>query len=105
MILQKNMVSKKIIISKIADDAISRYFEEYHTFRYGSDLQIRAFNYSRMRNILVNIDAYLNDIYIIDGKKYINLEGIGTVEFSMEDNHSEILIKNIFFKRTPHIFL
>jgi len=92
------MASKNIIISKIAEQAIGRYFEEYRTYCYGSDLQKRAFNYSRIRNILVNIDAYLNDIYIINKKKYINLEGIGTVEFSMEDNHAEILIKNIYFK-------
>ena len=92
------MASKKVIISAIAEAAISKYFEEYRTHRYGTDLQIRAFNYSRLRSILVNIDAFINDIYIIKGEKYINLEGIGTVEFSMEDNHAEILIKNIYFK-------
>ena len=92
------MASKKVIISEIAEETIGKYFEEYRTSRYGSDLQIRAFNYSRMRSILANIDAFLNDIYIINGEKYIHLEGIGIVEFSMEDNQSEILIKNIYFK-------
>jgi hypothetical protein len=92
------MALKKIIISEIAEEAIGRYFEEYRTCRYGNDLQIRAFNYSRMRSILVDIDAFLGGIYAVNEKKYIDLVGIGTVEFSMEDNQSEILIRNIYFK-------
>ena len=92
------MASKKIIISDIAEETIGRYFEEYRTYRYGSDLQKRAFNYSQMRSTLTHIDAFFEDIYFKNGRKYIDIEGICTVEFSMEDNHAEILIKNIYFK-------
>jgi len=92
------MAFKKVIISEIAEEAIGRYFEEYRTYRYRTDLQIRAFNYSRMRSMLSNIDAFLYDVYVINEEKYIDFEGIGTIEFSMEDNHTEILIKNIYFK-------
>jgi len=92
------MASKKIIISELAEEMIGRYFENYRTCRYGNDLPIRAFNYSRMRNALANIDAFFDDIYTVNNKKYIEIENIGIVEFSMEENQSEILIKNIIFK-------
>jgi len=98
MISQKNMISNRISTSKKAEEAIGKYFEEYRTYRYGNDLQIRAFNCSRMRNILINIDAFFDDIYIINGEQYIDIEDIGTVEFATEDNNAEILIKNIYFK-------
>jgi len=65
------MASKKVVISKTAEQAIDRYFEEYRTYRYGSDLQKRAFNYSRMRNILTQIDTFFDDIYIRNGKKVL----------------------------------
>jgi len=92
------MAFKKVIISRIAEEEIGRYFEKYLFYGYRTDMPVRAFNYSRMRSILTNIEACFDDIYIINGKKYIDLEGIGTVEFSMEDNQSEILIKNVYFK-------
>ena len=92
------MTSKKVIISEIAEETIGRYFENYCAYRYGSDLPIRAFHYSRMRNALANIDAFFDDIYIENNRKYIEIENIGIVEFSMEENQSEILIKNIYFK-------
>ena len=92
------MVSKKVIISEIAEDAIGRYFEEYRTYRYGSDLQKRAFNYSQMRNILTHIDAFFDDIYIKNGKKYIDIVGVCTVEFLIKNNQTEVFVENIYFK-------
>jgi len=92
------MASKKIIISEIAEETIGRYFENYRGCRYGSDLPVRALNYSRMRNALSNIDAFFDDIYAENNKKYIEIENIGIIEFAMEKNQSEILIKNIYFK-------
>ena len=92
------MASKKVIISEMAEETIGRYFENYRVCRYESDLPIRAFNYSRMRNALANIDAFFDDIYVENNKKYIEIENIGIIEFSMEENQSEILIKNIYFK-------
>ena len=93
------MAFKKVIVSEIAEETIGRYFENYRACRYGSDLPIRAFNYSRMRSALANIDAFFDDIYVENNKKYIEIENIGIVEFSMEENQSEILIKNIYFKK------
>jgi len=58
------MASKKVIISEVAEDAIGRYFEEYRTYHHGTDLQLRAFNYSRIRSALTYIDAFFDDIYI-----------------------------------------
>jgi len=92
------MASKKVVISQTAEETIGRYFENYRIYRYGSDLPIRAFNYSRMRSALANIDAFFDDIYTENHKNYIKIENICTVEFSMEENQTEILIKNIYFK-------
>jgi len=92
------MASKTVIISEIAAESIGRYFEEYRTYRYGSDLQIRAFNYSRMRSALTHIDAFFDDIYIKNGKKYIDIEGVCTVEFLTKNNQTEIFVENIYFK-------
>ena len=92
------MVSKKVIISEISEEAISRYFEEYRTYHYGSDLQKRAFNYSKIRSTLTHIDVFFDDIYIKNRKKYIDIEGVCTVEFLTRNNQSEILVENIYFK-------
>ena len=92
------MASKKVIISRIAEETIGRYFEEYNTCLYGSDLQKRAFNYSLMRITLSNIDALFDTIYIKNGKKYIDIEDICTVEFLTRKNQTEVFVENIYFK-------
>ena len=92
------MASKKVIISEIAEETIGRYFENYRIYQYGNDLQTRAFNYSRMRSALTHIDVFFDDIYIKNGKKYIDIGDICTVEFFTKNNQSEILVENIFFK-------
>ena len=92
------MASKKVVVSKIAENAIGKYFEDYRIYQYGNDLQTRAFNYSKMRSALSHIDAFFDDVYTQNGKKYIDIENICTVEFLTKNNQSEILIKNIYFK-------
>jgi uncharacterized protein YlzI (FlbEa/FlbD family) len=92
------MASKKVVISEAVEEIIGRYFEEYRTSRYGSDLQKRAFNYSQMRSALTHIDAFFDDIYIKNGKKYIDIEGICTVKFLTRNNQTEVLVENIYFK-------
>jgi hypothetical protein len=81
MILQKNMASKKVIISEIAEDVVGRYFEEYRVYRHGSDLQIRAFNYSKIRSILTYIDAFFDDIYIKNVKNTLTLKEFAPLNF------------------------
>ena len=92
------MASKKIVLSEIAVETIGKYFESYRTYQYGNDLQTRALSYSRMRSALMHIDAFFDDIYIINGKKYIDIEGVCIVEFLTRNNQTEILIENIYFK-------
>jgi len=98
MTLQKDMASKKVIFSEIADETIGKYFEDYCTCQYGNDLQIRALNYSRVRNALMHIDAFFDDIYTKKNKKYIDIEGVCAVEFFTRNNQTEVLIENIYFK-------
>ena len=97
-ILQENMASKKVIISEVAEESIGKYFEEYRTYCYGSDLQLRALNYSKMRSTLTHIAAFFDDIYIKNGKKYIDIEGVCSVEFLTKNNQTEVFVENIYFK-------
>ena len=92
------MASKKVTFSEIANETIGKYFENYRSYQYGNDLQIRALNYSRTRSALMHIDAFFDDIYSQNGKNYIDIEGICTVEFWAEGNQTEIFIENIYFK-------
>jgi len=92
------MVSKKVIISDIAENTINNYFDNYRVLQYGTDLPIRAYNYSRIRSALTHIDIFFDDVYTENDKKYIEIENICTVEFYAEENQSEILIKNIYFR-------
>ena len=91
------MVSIKVILSDTASETIGRYFENYCYCQYGTDMNERALHYSLIRRVLSHIDIFFDSVYIVDEKKYIDIEDVCTVEFSMEDNETEILIKNIYF--------
>jgi len=89
---------KKIGLSETAKQVLDYYFESYQGSFYNNDMQKRAFNYSKVIKWLVYIDLFFDDIYTKNGKNYIDIEDICTVEFWAEENQSEILIKNIYFK-------
>ena len=89
---------KKVGLSETAKQVLDYYFENYQGSFYDNDMQKRAFNYSKVIKCLAYIDLFFNDIYTQNGKTHIDIENICTVEFSMEENQSEILIKNIYFK-------
>ncbi|MDR0874544.1 MAG: hypothetical protein LBN27_13950 [Prevotellaceae bacterium] len=92
------MATKKVIISDKASDDIGKYFENYRVYQYRTDMPERASHYSFLRNCLLHIDVFFDNIYTENGKKYIDIQDICTVEFSMENNEEEILVKNIYFK-------
>jgi hypothetical protein len=77
-------------------DILPTIFDHYTSF-FNNDMQKRAFNYSKVIRCLAYIDLFFDDIYIENDKKYIDIEDICTVEFSVESNLTEILIKNIYF--------
>jgi len=89
---------KKIGLSETAKQVLDYYFESYQGSFYNNDMQKRAFNYSKVIKWLVYIDLFFDDIYTKNGKNYIDIEDICTVEFWAEENQSEILIENIYFK-------
>jgi len=89
---------KKIGLSETAKQVLDYYFENYQGSFYNNDMQKRAFYYSKVIKWLVYIDLFYEDIYAKNGKNYIDIEDICTVEFWAEENQSEILIKNIYFK-------
>ncbi len=49
-------------------------------------------------NDSLHFDVFFDDIYTENNKQYIDIENVGTVELSVEDNQTEVLIKNIYFK-------
>jgi len=51
-----------------------------------------------MRSKLTQIDAFFDEVYIRNGKKYIDIEGFCTVEFLTKNNQTEVFIENIYFK-------
>ena len=80
-----------------AADTIWRYFEDYIGSRYQNDLQKRAFHISRIRACLSNIEAYFDKVYVLQGKNFIDIDDFCRVEFSIENNYSEMVVKNIYF--------
>ena len=60
-------------------------------------MQQRAFHISRIRACLSNIEAYFDNVYVLQGKNFIDIDDFCRVEFSIENNYSEIIVKNIYF--------
>jgi len=80
-----------------AAETVWHYYENYIGSKYQNDIQQRAFQISRIRVCLSNIEAYFDNVYVLQGKNYIDIDDFCKVEFSIENNYSEIIVKNIYF--------
>jgi len=78
-------------------ETVWRYYEDYIGSKYQNDMQQRAFHISRIRACLSDVEAYLDKVYVLQGKNYIDIDDFCKVEFSIESNYSEIVVKNIYF--------
>jgi len=80
-----------------AEEAIGQYFENYQSFGYRTDMPQRAFHVSRVIACLTHIDAYWEETFVVDGKNYIRIENICTIEFEITNDFTAIVIMNIYF--------
>ena len=89
---------RDVVLSEAARQVMDYYFESYQGSFYNNDMQKRALNYSKVIKHLAYIDLFFDDIYIKNGKKYIDIEDVCTVEFLTKNNQTEVLVENIYFK-------
>lgn len=82
--------------SSIVDTIIGQYYEDYIGSHIKNDLWLRVLYIRRLREYLTTFD--MSEAYFINGKAFIDFEDFCTIEFFMEDNETEILIENIYFK-------
>jgi len=83
-----------VYFGRVAVETLGNFFENYKGNKI-NDLSKRALIYRRMREFLVAFD--LPDSYIVDGKKYVDIEDICAIEYVMRNESKDILITNIFF--------
>jgi len=89
------MIQIKFDVS--AAETVWAYYEDYIGSKCQNDIQQRAFHISRIRACLSNIEAFFDKVYILQGKNYIDIDDFCKVEFSIENNYSEVIVKNIYF--------
>ena len=89
---------RKIILSSRAEQILDDYFENYQNLSVGNDMQKRAFNYSTIIRSLYHIETFSENTYSVEGKNILVINDICVVEYSMLNNGSIILIKDIHFK-------
>ncbi|MCL2417477.1 MAG: hypothetical protein FWD02_06040 [Bacteroidales bacterium] len=83
-----------VYFGSTATEKLGRFFENYRGNRI-NDLAKRALVYRRMREFLTAFD--MSDSYMVNGKKYVDIEDICIVEYVMRNESKEILVTNIFF--------
>ena len=83
-----------VYFGSIATEKLGRFFEDYKGNKI-NDLSERALVYRRMREFLIAFDV--SDSYIVNGKKYVDIADICTIEYVMRNESKEILVTDIFF--------
>jgi predicted glycosyltransferase len=82
-----------------AAETVWQYYEDYIGSIGQNDMQQRAYHVSRIRMYLSHIEAYFDNVYVLQDKNFIDIDDFCKVEFSIENNYTEIIIKNIYFKK------
>ena len=82
-----------------AAETVWQYYEDYIGSKSQNDMRQRAYHISRIRVCLSHIDAYFDNVYVLQGKNFIDIDDFCRVEFSIKNNYTEIIVKNIYFKQ------
>jgi len=82
-------MSRIVCFSRAAENVIGTFFENYN-----NDFAKRVLIYRRIREFLSDFD--FSQAYLINGKKYVDIENICTIEFVLRKNATEILVVNIY---------
>ena len=85
------------------DGLITDYFQNHkHHYRYGyrvTDVPQRALNLrTKIHSVLSNINQYLGKTYTNNGRKFIDIDDIATVEYKIIQAKGVLIVKNIYFK-------
>ena len=87
--------------SRNAKEQIEQYYENYEdNYQYGygqTDLRQRADSYRKIADTLLHIEHYLDQTYVKDNQNFIDVYDIATIEYEIENNRKEIIVKNIYF--------
>ena len=85
---------KTIVLSDNAKFTLDEYFHNYCGVSL-TDMPQRAYHYRRLINILSNVNSFLNEVYMVNDKNYIEIDNICVVEFEIKENLSEVAIMDI----------
>ena len=92
----------QIVLSPKASQTMDNYFENYIGSQNKNDMNQRAFHYSRILKCLSQMDSL--ESYVINGKNFVDIDDICRVEYRIENNNTEILIKDIYFNSNNDIY-
>ncbi|GHT46660.1 hypothetical protein FACS189440_05170 [Bacteroidia bacterium] len=84
--------------SEAAKATIDHYFDNYIGNQNHNDMVQRAYHLSKIRVCLSHFLAL--DTYVAENRKFVDIDDICTVEYALEKNNTEVLIKNIYFNKT-----
>jgi len=87
----------QIVLSPKASQTMDNYFENYVGSQNRNDMNQRAYNYSRILKCLSQIN--IMKTYVVDGRNFVDIEDICKVEYKIESNNTEIVIKNMYFNQ------
>ena len=83
-----------------AEEAIGQYYEDYQYSNRNcfqqTDLEQRVNNYRQVKQVMFNLEHYLNQTFIKNGKNFIEILDIATIEY-VENDEGWIIVKNIYF--------
>ena len=89
---------RQIVLSPKACQTMDNYFENYVGSQSRNDMNQRAYNYSRI--ILKDLSQInIMETYIVGRKNFIDIEDICRVEYKIDSNDTEIVIKDIYFNQ------
>ena len=86
---------KRIILSNLASQTLDEYFESYIGYSSNNDIWKRSLNYSRILSCLSQIEVFIDNTYVIDGRNFIIIKDIATIEYLEAD--FGILVHTIVF--------
>jgi len=89
----------KVKFDAPAAETVWQYYEDYVGSKSQNDMRKRAYCISRIRVCLSHIDAYFDNVYVLQGKNFIDIDDFCRVEFSIKNNYTEIIVKNIYFRQ------
>ena len=87
----------QIVLSPKAYQTMNNYFENYVGSQNKNDMNQRAYHYSRILKCLSQIDCL--ETYIVNEKNFVDIDDICRIEYKMENNNVEIVVKEIHFNK------